>query len=157
MGGSLLPLAALSACHALANSTCCPSHPARPLTPAACHPPAQVKGTFVNGFEFVECKVVDWSGLDLNQCWNAPPTEPCTAACKENIDKLPQACVSRVAAARRPCCRHDASHVAPLACPCAAAAAGPAWALLSVLTPSRLPPPALLSTPPPHSHSWTAS
>lgn len=73
-------------------------------TPKPLHMPLQTKDTFVGAYQWTECKAVDVAGIDLDACWSAPPSNPCTEACKATVDKMPQDCVSLGAAARRwPC------------------------------------------------------
>ncbi|PRW20173.1 phage tail [Chlorella sorokiniana] len=57
---------------------------------------SKTKNTFVNAYEWTECKAVDVAGIDLDACWSAPPSNPCTEACKTAIDKMPQDCLDRI-------------------------------------------------------------
>lgn len=66
-------------------------------SPSPHAPPCpQVKDTVVNAYTATECTVVDWVGIDFDACWQAPPSDPCTDACKASVDKLPQNCLDRI-------------------------------------------------------------
>lgn len=50
--------------------------------------------TFSLGRSTVECKVVDWTTTNITVCAEAPASNLCTAECKAELDKVPDACVS---------------------------------------------------------------
>ena len=37
---------------------------------------------------------MDFAAFDMQPCWDAPDTNLCTTSCKQNLDRLPQTCVS---------------------------------------------------------------
>ncbi|KAI3430992.1 hypothetical protein D9Q98_009395 [Chlorella vulgaris] len=48
-----------------------------------------------NSAEWVQCKAVDLTVFNFDPCWEAPPSDLCTEACKNELDQLPQACRDR--------------------------------------------------------------
>ena len=71
----------------------CAEPPPRPPSPAPrAHAPSLPSPR--PACSYVECKTVDFAAFDMQPCWDAPDTNLCTTSCKQNLDRLPQTCVS---------------------------------------------------------------